>query len=73
MANRKFYVIATFDEEAKVWVTKDSNVPGLAAEASTEEELVKKLAVLIPELLELNAHLMRPAIKHSKAKRQQNV
>jgi len=37
-----------------VWVATSEDVPGLVAEADTMEELVEKLKVLIPELLEAN-------------------
>ena len=48
-------VHAEWDPEAKVWVATSDNVPGLATEADTVEQLVAKLRVLIPELLEANA------------------
>lgn len=43
-----------FDDEAKVWYVCNSDVPGLAAEAATEDALVELLQVRVPELLELN-------------------
>jgi predicted RNase H-like HicB family nuclease len=48
-------ITATWDDEAKVWVAESSDVPGLATEAATKEELVEKLKVVIPELLEAKA------------------
>ncbi len=48
------YVHAQWDDEARVWVATSDDVPGLATEASTTEELVAKLKVMIPELMELN-------------------
>ena len=48
-------VHAEWDPEAQVWVATSDNVPGLATEADTVEQLVAKLRVLIPELLEANA------------------
>lgn len=58
MARKDFHILAEWDDEAKVWFVKESDVPGLSLEASTEEELVKKLCMAIPELLDLNAHLL---------------
>lgn len=43
-----------WDGEAAVWVAESEDIPGLIAEAGSMEELIKKLKVLIPELLELN-------------------
>lgn len=53
-----FTVRAEWDAEARVWYVAESDVPGLAAEADTFEELARDLMVLVPELLELNAHLL---------------
>lgn len=47
-------VTANWDEEAAVWVAESDDVPGLATEAETREELISKLRVMIPELLQAN-------------------
>jgi predicted RNase H-like HicB family nuclease len=47
-------VRADWDSDAKVWVADSDDVPGLATEAATVEDLVVKLEVMIPELLDLN-------------------
>jgi Domain of unknown function (DUF1902) len=51
---KHFDVKVTWDPEAKMWVADSDDVPGLAAEAPDPDSLVKKLSVLVPELLELN-------------------
>lgn len=48
------HVVAEWDSEAAVWVATSDDVPGLATEAATIEELSAKLRGLIPELLEAN-------------------
>jgi predicted RNase H-like HicB family nuclease len=49
------YVIrAEWDEEAKVWVASSDDVPGLATEAESLEQLMERLRVIVPELLEAN-------------------
>jgi len=45
-------VRSQWDSEAKVWVATSDDVLGLATEAATPDELVAKLQVMIPELLE---------------------
>ncbi len=50
----KFEVHAMWDAEAGVWVAHREDIPGLVAEATTWDELKVKLAVLGPELVELN-------------------
>ncbi len=47
-------ITAFWDDEASYWVAESADVPGLATGAATLEELVSKLKVMIPELLELN-------------------
>ena len=51
---RTLKVQALWDWEAGVWVAESDDVPGLATEAATLEELLAKLAVMVPELLEEN-------------------
>ena len=52
-----YFVRAEWDDEDKVWVATSDDVPGLATEAETMEELSKKLEVMIPELLTENGYL----------------
>lgn len=43
-----------WDDEACVWYVADSDVPGLATEASSVDAMMAKLDVMIPELLDEN-------------------
>lgn len=52
--DREITVRATWDSEAGMWVAESDDLPGLITEAPTLDELDRKLAVMIPELLELN-------------------
>lgn len=54
---RRIKVKAEWDAEAKVWVATSDDLPGLVTEADTVEALQRKLAVMIPELLETNGTL----------------
>ena len=47
-------VRAAWDPDARVWVAESDDVPGLVTEADTIEQLMDRLQVLVPELLELN-------------------
>ena len=58
MECRTFTVKAEWDDEAACWYVADSDVPGLVTGANTLPELLAKLQEMIPELLELNAHLL---------------
>jgi predicted RNase H-like HicB family nuclease len=57
MKSSPYIVNAFWDPEAKVWVATSDDVPGLATEASDVDKLIKKLRVMIPELLEANGLL----------------
>ncbi len=54
MADRRIAVRADWDTEANVYVAESDDVPGLITEAATAEQLVAKLRLMVPELLELN-------------------
>ena len=54
----KLYTIKAFwDDAANVWVAEGVDVPGLVTEAATIEQLMTKLAVMVPEMLEANGVL----------------
>ena len=58
MANGHTYTVkAEWDDEASAWVAEGQDVPGLVTGADTFEELIEKLRVLVPEMLELNGVL----------------
>ncbi len=54
MFKKPLFVRVEWDEEAKVWVATSDDVPGLATEEDTMEDLIDKLKILIPELLVAN-------------------
>jgi hypothetical protein len=51
---RVFTVKAEWDEDAGVWYVSDSDVPGLATEAPTVEELEARILAIVPDLVDLN-------------------
>lgn len=54
MIRKPLFIRAEWDEEARVWVATSNDVVGLATEGATLEELVDKLKIMIPELLDAN-------------------
>ena len=52
-----YKITAEWEGEATVWVASSDDVPGLATGADTFEELIEKLKIVIPELLEENGLL----------------
>jgi predicted RNase H-like HicB family nuclease len=49
-----YRVRAHWDEDAKVWWAESDEVPGLASEALTLEQLDENVRAIAPELLLLN-------------------
>jgi predicted RNase H-like HicB family nuclease len=49
-----YEVRAQWDPDAKVWWAVSEDVPGLASEAPSFEELLNNIRELVPELLALN-------------------
>ncbi len=49
-----YVVKASFDPDADVWFVEHSDVPGLATEAATFEELCRKIEIMAAELLQAN-------------------
>lgn len=58
--NSEISIAASWDPEAHVWVAVSNDVPGLVSEACSLQKLISKLQILVPELCELNSHLMIP-------------
>jgi len=52
MAGLYALVRATWDDEAKVWVAENTDIPGLVIEAPDLDALAAKLPGLIQDLLE---------------------
>ena len=45
---------ADWDSEAGCWYATSDDIPGLATGADTIEDLIERLNVIVPELVELN-------------------
>lgn len=57
MRNQKPLEIKAFwDSEACVWVASSEDIKGLATEAATMEDLIRKLNIMVPELLKANGY-----------------
>jgi hypothetical protein len=54
MSAAVFQIDAFWDSDSAVWVATSDNVPGLATEAESFDELQHKLRNMVPELLMLN-------------------
>jgi len=49
------YVITLFwDDEASVWIAESQDIPGLILESSSFDDLVNRVKIAAPELLEIS-------------------
>ena len=51
---------AAYDAEAKLWYSFHTDVPGLVTSGETIERLRERAGLILPELIELNAHEIDP-------------
>jgi hypothetical protein len=56
------FIRAEWDDEASVWVATSDDVPGLATEADTLDQLSAKLESMVPELLDANGYPEGPDV-----------
>ena len=56
----RYFAAISWDGEANVWYVSETDFPGLAAEAETLQELVRKIRQLVPDLCDANRHLVHP-------------
>ena len=61
-SDKTLEVHAVWDDEVEVWVATSEDIPGLATEAGNLNDLIKKLKVMIPELLDENGYADRDEI-----------
>lgn len=47
----------SWDDEAEVWYTTETPIPGIVAEAPTVDDLYKKLSLIIAEMSEIRKEL----------------
>lgn len=52
---KSYHVRAVWDGESRVWYATSEDIPGLAAEAETLDDLILEVHELVPQLLSLNA------------------
>ncbi|MGH8478825.1 MAG: DUF1902 domain-containing protein [Gammaproteobacteria bacterium] len=53
---KSLQIQADWDDDATVWLAISDDVPGLATEAETLEQLIEKLKIMVPELLDSNGY-----------------
>jgi predicted RNase H-like HicB family nuclease len=48
-----FQIQAEWDNDAEVWVATSKNVPGLVVQGRTQDEVVEKVRLVLPALIEI--------------------
>jgi len=49
----EFRIEAEWDAEAEVWVATSPDVPGLVLQGRTQDEIVEKVRLVLPALIEI--------------------
>ena len=57
----EYTVNITWDEEADVWIAICNDIPGLVLESGSYDDLIDRLKIAIPEILEAN-HLPKNSL-----------
>lgn len=56
----KYNIQLIWDDEAQVWYSRTTDIPGLHLEGETFDELVELVRMAAPEMLELNCGYTGP-------------
>ena len=51
-------ITAAWDQDARVWVATSDDIPGLATEAASLEDLIQRVEDVAPELIEDNVPML---------------
>ena len=65
----EYDIIFSWDDEASVWIAESNDLPGLILESNSFDELVEKVKIAVPELLELTGTIHNQLKLHFKAER----
>ena len=68
--NMEYTVSITWDEEANVWIAISNDIPGLVLESGSYDDLIDRLKIAIPEILEAN-HLPKISLLNYISERHQ--
>ena len=65
----EYIIILSWDDEASVWIAESQDLPGLILESNSFDNLVERVKIAVPELLELNGVPQSEIKLHFKAER----
>jgi len=59
----------TWDEEASVWIAESNDIPGLILESPSFDDLVERVKIAVPDLVEQDKKTHSQTKLHFKAER----
>ena len=65
----EYVIIMTWDDEASVWIAESDDVPGLILESNSFDNLIERVKIAVPDLLDQNGKTHLQAKLHFKAER----
>jgi predicted RNase H-like HicB family nuclease len=64
----EYTIVLTWDDEAQVWVAENDDIP-IALNSASLDELIERVRLAVPEMLELNGKQSEGIPLHFKAER----
>ena len=65
----EYVIILTWDDEASVWIAESDDIPGLILESDSFDNLIERVKLAVPDLLEQDGKEHSQAKLHFKAER----
>jgi predicted RNase H-like HicB family nuclease len=65
----EYSITLTWDDEASVWIAESDDIPGLILESESFDELIVRVKIAVPDLLELEGKEHPQTRLHFKAER----
>ena len=63
----EYIITLIWDDEASVWIAESPDIPGLILESHSFDDLIERVKIAVPELLEINGTRLPEVKLHFKA------
>jgi len=63
----EYIITLMWDDEASVWIAESPDIPGLILESHSFDDLIERVKIAVPELLEISGTKLPEVRLHFKA------
>ena len=63
----EYIITLIWDDEASVWIAESPDIPGLILESHSFDDLIERVKIAVPELLEISGTKLPEVRLHFKA------